>query len=67
MALVTTMLQQKYCLEIEECSYKMKSESGVIVWDSRCIYVLAGQYSFAGFGGKWKIDASDRENEKPYL
>lgn len=45
MALVTTMLQQKYSLEIEECSYKMKSESGIGVWDLQRIYVLAGQYS----------------------
>lgn len=67
MALVTTVLQQKHCLEIEERSYKMKSESGISAWDSWRVFMFLLGRTVAGFGGNWKIDASNEENEEPYL
>jgi len=52
---------------VEECSYKMKSR----VWHQCMRFVVCIRscwaVQLAGFGGTWNIDASDEENEKPYL
>lgn len=65
MAVVTTMLQQKHLLKLE--SEVTKWSQSVSVRFGGGVYMFLLDSTVTCFGGHWKFDVSNYDNEKPYL